>query len=275
MYVVEGKGRTFWAATDGSSTYYMGQLVTCIAAGKANCNGAVVPLAVAAGAFDLTNYQVPLGVVSAINVRNPVYDPTTTLQYITGSQVTQALQLATEKTGAEGMYIKGDPQVLVEITEITPQSVIRSPIYNATYGVAPTVLTASTAMTDGAVTAITTGAADFSAGVLNMTTIYCRTGVNAGMYRVGKATSNTGPSVTTAFPYNGAIGDTFVWVPFKQGFSTVYIAGPGLFLDESQLPVVAGTARFGVFIYKLNLAVAGQEYAEFRFEGDHFCAARA
>jgi mRNA-degrading endonuclease toxin of MazEF toxin-antitoxin module len=275
MHVIEGKGRTFWAATDGSSTYYMGQLVSCIAASKANCNGAVVPLAVAAGAFDLTNYQVPLGVVSAFNVRNPVYDPTTTLQYITGSQVTQALQLATEKTGAEGMYIKGDPQMLVEITEITPQSVIKAPIYNATYGVASTVLTATTAMTDGAVTAITTNAADMSAGVLNMTTIYCRTGVNAGMYRVGKATSNTGPSVTTAFPYNGAIGDTFIWVPMKQGWSTVQIQGPGLFLDSSLAPVVIGTARFGIFIYRLNLAVAGQEYAEFRFEGDHFCAARA
>ena len=275
MHVIEGKGRVFWAPTDGSSTYYMGQLVSCIAASKANCNGAVVPLAVAAGAFDLTNYQVPLGVVSAFNVRTPVYDPTTTLQYVTGSSVTQALQLATEKTGAEGMYIKGDPQVLVEVTEITPQSVIKAPIMSATYGTAPTLLTATTAMTDGAVTAITTNASDMSAGVLNMTTIYCRTGVNAGMYRVGKATSNTGPSVTTAFPYNGAIGDTFVWVPMKQGWSTVQIQGPGLFLDSSLVPVVIGTARFGIFIYRLNLAVAGQEYAEFSFEGDHFCAARA
>jgi hypothetical protein len=273
MQVIEGAGRTFWAATDGSSAYYMGQIVTMIAAGQANTNGTAKPLAVPAGAFDTTNMQIPLGIVGGFNVRYPSYDSTTGLQKQTGV-VTQANQLAVEQCGNEGMYVKGDVQLLVQITEILPHTVIRTPIYNTTYGIAPTVLTATTAMTDGAVTAITTNACDFT-NVLNMGTVYCRTGVNAGIYRVSKDTSTTGPSVTTAFPYNGAIGDTFVRVPFKQGNSTVYIAGPGLFFDCSKGPVAAGTTLFNVICYKVNLQFPSLEYAEFRFGFDHFCYARA
>ena len=44
--IAEGEGRTFWAATDGSSTYYKGQIVSYLAAGAAVINGTVIPLAV-------------------------------------------------------------------------------------------------------------------------------------------------------------------------------------------------------------------------------------
>ena len=274
MQVIEGAGRTYWAATDGSSAYYMGQIVTVIKASAANCNGTAVPLAVPAGAFDNTNMQIPIGIVGGFNVRYPSYDSTTGLQKQTGV-VTQANQLAVEQCCNEGMYVKGDVQLLVQITEILPHTVIRTPIFNTTYGVAPTVLTATTAMTDGAVTAITTNACDFGTPVAQMATIYCRTGVNAGIYRVTKDTSATQPGVTTAFPYNGGIGDTFVRVPFKQGNSTVYIAGPGLFFDCSKSPVAAGTTLFNVICYRVNLQFPNLEYADFRFGFDHFCYARA
>lgn len=269
--VLEGEGRTLWAAADSASTHYVGQLVTYIAAAKAQFNGAVKPLAVPAGAFDLTNYQVIAGIITAINDRNPQYDSTG--QYRAGV-ATQAAQLAIESTGQEGMYAKGDTQKLVQITEILPATVIRGCVCNAALGTAPTLLTATTAMTDGAVTAITTNACDFT-NVLNCGTIYCRTGVNAGLYRVSKDVSTTAASVTTAFPRNGAIGDTFVRVPFKQGHSTIYIAGPGLYVDCSKNPVIAGTDLFGVIVYSMNLSIAGSETVDFRFEADHFCTARA
>ena len=47
--ILEGEGRTFWVAANGSSTYYIGQLVSYIAASKGQTNGTVVPLAVPAG----------------------------------------------------------------------------------------------------------------------------------------------------------------------------------------------------------------------------------
>lgn len=270
--VLEGEGRTFWASADSASTFYVGQLVTYIAASAAQFNGTVKPLAVPAGAFDTTNLQVIAGVVTAINDRIPQYDATYG-QYRAGV-ATQAAQLAIESTGQEGMYVKGDTQKLIQITEILPQTVIRGPIFNATYGVAPTLLTETAAMTDGAVTATATNACDFT-NVLNCGTIYCRTGKNAGIYRISKDTSTTAPSVTTAFPYNGAIGDTFVRVPFKQGHSTIYVAGPGLFVDCSKNPVLAGTALFSAIVYSMDLSIAGMETVDFRFGTDHFSAARA
>ncbi len=274
--VVEGEGRTYWVSADGTSTYYVGQLVTYIAASKAQTYGTVLPLAVPAGAFDTTNYQVIAGVVTGINDRTPTYDSTTGLQYVTGTYQSQAQLLARDWTGAEGhMHAKNDPEVKLQITEILPHTVLRAPIFNASWSVAPTVVTDTGGSdTTGLTTATTTGACDFT-NVAKCGTIYCRTGKNAGIYRVSKDTSTTAPSVGTAFPFDVALGDTFVRVPLKQGASTVYIAGPGLFIDCSKNPVIAGTNLFGVYVYNLNLATAGSEYAEFRFEADHFCLARA
>lgn len=276
--VVEKPGRTYWAASDGSSTYYKGQLVSFVAASKANTNGTVVPLAVAAGAADLTNYQVIAGVVIGFGRRTPQYTTlgSLTVEYEAGV-VTQAAQIAREFTGAEGMYVKADPQVLIQIQEILPETVIRGPIFNAAYGtlVGVSTLTAVGASpADGMVTAATANAAD-AASILNMGTIYCRSGANRGIYRVNKNTSSTAPSVTTAFPYDEVVGDTFVVVPLKQGHSTVVIAGPGMYISSGSAPVAAGTDRFDIFVYKLNLEVAGSEYAEFRFGADHFSTFRA
>ena len=272
--IVEGEGRTYWVAADGSSTYYVGQIVSVIAASAAQTYGTVLPLAVPAGAFDATNLQVPCGIVTAINDRKPTYDSTTGLQTVTGSYLTKAAQAARDWTGAEGMYVKSDPQVLLQITEILPQTIIRGTIFNAAYGTAPTLLTNTGTDTTGGTTAFATNACDFT-NVAKCGTIYCRTGTNAGIYRISKDTSTTAPSVNTAFPNNIAVGDTFVRVPFKQGASTIYIGGPGLYVDCSKNPVIAGTTLFGAFVYNLNLAVSGSEYVDFRFNGDHFNLARA
>ncbi len=274
--VIEGEGRTFWVASDGSSTYYMGQIVSFTPAVAANnTDGAIIPLAIPAGAADTTNMQIPAGVIVGFNRRTPRYTTvgSMSLEYDTGV-VTQADQLARDWTGAEGMYTKGDPQVLIQIAEILPGTILRGPICNAALGTAPTVSTI-TALggTDGMVTADTANTPGFT-NVLAMGTIYCRTGVNAGLYRVNKNTTATAPSVTTAFPYDEAVGDTLVIVPLKQGNSTIYIAGPGLYINSASGPVSAGTTLFNVIVYKLNLAEAGREYAEFRFGGDHFCRYR-
>jgi hypothetical protein len=274
--VLEGEGRTFWAAGDGASTYYKGQIVSFTAASKAQTNGTVLPLAVPAGAGDLTNFQIPAGIVMAFNNRTPL---TTTLgsktvEYGGGTCITKAAQVARDWTGQEGMYSKADPQVLLQITEILPSTMLRGLICNAAYGTAPTVLTNTGTDTTGGTTAFATNACDFT-NVNLCGTIYCRTGTNAGLYRISKDTSTTAPSVNTAFPYNIAVGDTFVRVPLKQGASTIYIGGPGMYIDCSKNPVIAGTDLFSAMVYKLDLSTAGKETADFRFGALHFLQWRA
>ena len=272
--IVENPGRTLWMASDGSSTYYIGQLVSLTAAGGGTeTNGAVVPLAVPAGAADATNMQIPFGVVVAFNNRTPTSNATGDYQIGVVSSANQKLR---DWCGQEGMYAKGDPQLLIQVEEIHQLSVLRGNIYNSTNGTVCKLNTVSASTdADGMISAnVTTDAIPFT-NVALCGTHYFRTGTNAGLYRVSKNTSTTAPTVTTAFPNNVAVGDTLVSVPLKQGNSNIYIAGPGLFIDQSKTPTIAGTTLFNVFVYELNLETAYAETADFRFGGDHFCRFRA
>jgi hypothetical protein len=268
--VVQGAVDEFWCATNGTSAYYVGQLVSFTAASKADTPGTVVPLAVPAGVADTTNFQVIAGVVTGINTRNPVRDATTGLVSET-SVVTQAAQLARDWALNGGMYAIGDPQMLVKVALINQGSLIEGPIYDGAYG---TVCTTTTdtggADTTGYTTAGTQGAVTFTP-VANVCTIYCRSGANAGLYRTTNDTSTTAADVTTAFPYDVVSGDTFVRVPLKQGLSEIYIGGPGLYIDQG----LTATDNFHVICKKLDLAVSGSEKAQFWFTGDHFANMRA
>jgi hypothetical protein len=265
--IVEGPVRTFWAASDGSSTYYKGQIVTFSGASAGDTNGTCLPLAVPVGAADTTNKQLIAGIVVGFNRRNPRYATVGggTFEYDTGV-VTQADQVAREYTGAEGMYRKNDPQVLIQVAAINMLSVIRGPIFNNAYGTAPTLLTNTASDTTGGTSAFATNACSFTP-VASLCTTYCRTGNNAGLYRVSSDTSTTAPANVRAFPYDIGVGDTFVRVPLKQGISYIYISGPGLYINCSATPA---TNYFTVFCTKLNLSVSGWEYAEFRFGRTHF-----
>lgn len=279
--VVEGEGRTLWVAPRGTAqTFYKGQLLSYVAASKANTPGTVVPLAVPAGAADLTNYQVIAGIITGFNRRTPATVATVGSLKLENAAtvVAQADQLSVEKVNNEGMYPKSDQQLLIQMTEILPHTIVRGPIYNAAYGTAHGVSTLLVADVDGMITPVTAGfvANEWGAtAIANAHTLYCRSGANAGIYRVSVNTTATAPAVTTAFPYNAAVGDTFIHAPLKQGHTCVYIGGPGLYIDSSKVPTLAGTTLFSVIVYKLDLSTTGREYAEFRFGGDHFCAFRA
>lgn len=258
--------------TDGSSTYYVGQLVSFTAASKAKTPGGVVPLAVAAGAWDTTNFQVVAGVVIGFNYQTPTYNSSWKANYDTGV-ITQAAQVARTPLLNKGMYSGGDPQVLVDVAIIEPCSLIEGPIYNAAYGTAPTVVTdTGGADTTGYTTAGTTGATDFTPVAYNCT-IYCRSGANAGLYRTTNDTTNTAPDTDIGFPYDVASGDTFVRASLKQGYSLVQINGPGMYIDNA---TSGGTTNyFGVVVEKLDLVTAGAEKALFRFDPVHFSNIRS
>lgn len=271
--VAEDTARTFWASTDGSSTYYIGQLVSYSAAAKAATIGTVVPLAVPAGAFDTTNFQTIAGVVVGFSDRYPTYNATYG-QYGTGV-ITQAEQTTRKSNGiynqGRGMYAPKDPQLLVEIAEILPSTLVKGYICE-TGGTAPTVVTSTAADTTGFTTAGTTNACAFTP-VANTCSIYCRTGTNAGLYRVTGDTSKTAPDASVAFPEDVAVGDTFVRLSLKQGLSLIYISGPGLYIDNT---LSGGTTNyFGAFVYHIDAREAGKEYAVFRFDGCHFSNIRS
>jgi hypothetical protein len=268
--VVQGAVDEFWAATDGTSAYHVGQLVAFTAAGKGDTPGTVVPLAVPAGEADTTNFQVIAGVVTGINTRNPVMDSTTGLVKET-AVVLQASQLARDWALNGGMYAIGDPQMLVKVALISSCTLVEGPIYDGAYG---TVCTTTTdtggADTTGYTTAGTQGAVTFTP-VANICTIYCRSGANAGLYRTTNDVSTTAADVTTAFPYDVVLGDVFVRVPLKQGLSEIYIGGPGLYIDQG----LTATNNFQVIVKDMDLAISGSEKARFWFTGDHFCNERA
>jgi hypothetical protein len=169
------------------------------------------------------------------------------------------------------MYKKGDPQPLVEVAVIGPQTVLKGSIYNGALGtVCATVTDSDGTDTTGYTTAGLTSAAPFTPADM-LHTYYCRTGANAGLYRTGNGTSTTAPDVTVAFPYDVAQGDVFVPVPLKQGYSMPYIAGPGLYFDQGTDAV---TNSYEVIVLELNLEVSGKEHAIFMFSANHFLQSR-
>ena len=276
--VVENAVRTVWCSTDGASVYYKGQLVAITGAAVAYIDGAVAPLPVPAGSSNLTDDTVVFGVVTGDNNKKPIFgvdnpDTTFSLQTITGltTQATQVARITNGYGGAEGMYSKGDPQPLVEVAVIGPQTVLKGDIFNGAHGtVCATVTDQDGTDATGYTTAGLTDAAPFTPADM-LHTYYCRAGTNAGLYRTGVGTSTTAPDVQTAFPYNVALGDEFVPVPLCQGYSMPYISGPGLYFDQGTDAV---TNSYEIIVLELNLEVSGREHAIFMFSANHFLQSR-
>ena len=254
--------------TVGATSLSIGQLVGC----KDGTFNGVAPLAIAAGAFDLTNENFIVGVVVGTNnypmteLFNATYG-----QYI-ASVASAADQKAIMKMGVEGMHPKGDPQPMVQVAMIGPGTFLEAPIYNATYGVATTLLTATAVTALGV--GMTTNAADV-ATIANLSTTYCRTGANAGIYRVNKTAHATVHTYDTAFPYELAIGDTFVMVNLRQGVCHTQINATsgylGMCIDNA---AALTTDYYGIIVKELNLKEAGKEKVIFKFAADHFLGPR-
>ena len=153
---------------------------------------------------------------------------------------------------------------------ITPETVIKGPLYNAAQGTAPTLLTVTTGV--GAGTSAVTNATDV-AGVDNFATVYFRSGANAGAYRVTSDTSTTALAWDKPTTAGVAIGDTAVRVPLRPfGPTYAQFDSESMYIDVSATPA---TDYFVLDILKLDLSVAGKEHAYFKFNADHFSLLRA
>lgn len=264
--VMDGSPRTYWAdmdTTTGPDTLYHGQLVQSTGDG-------VGPLAVAAGVGDTTNKQVIKGVVVGDNNDVKVWSSTYNANYIT-SVTTQAAQVAREVLGVEGKTPKGDKACKVQIAEITAQTVLRAPIFGSAtvHGTALSTLTETTGSATGAT--ITTNATQFTTPVADLTSIYCATGANAGIYRITDDTSATVATVDVAFPYDVAIGDTFTRTAIRTtGLSYVNInttTAVGLWLDGTVNPA---THYYIIDVLDLDLSNRAGATVTFRFAPCHF-----
>ena len=258
-----------WFPVDYNAvTLYEGQLVTwCFADSGQGLKAYNV-----AGAADTTADQGPLGVVVGFNNRTPVFDATYKANY--GLSVsTQAAQLAREWAMAEGMWSKGDPALLAQVAILDPTSIIKGRIFDTTYGTAPDVVTNTTASTDGST--ITTAAVDHTYPAYNAMW-YCRSGANMGLYRASYSASTTSHTFYLTWPYDIAVGDTFVPVAITLGTSKACFDSVGTYIEQwgNDHATSYTTNYLWLDVFELNLAEAGNEYAIFRINPYQFLPER-
>ncbi len=247
-----GRG-TAWYPIDAAATLYHGQLV------ESRGDGVGI-IGVPAGAFDATDTTNVLGIVVGDNNATPVYSSSYKVNGIAGV-LTQAAQVARDWTGVEGrMYPKNDPQSLVEVALVGPETIITGSVRLGGLTTNLTLLTVTTASTNG-LTSMVTNACGFTP-VADICTMYCRTGANAGLYRITKDTSATNPTNDLAWPQDVSVGDTLVRVPMRFGMSYIYIDSLAMYVDASATP---GTDYYGVNVVDMDLSVAGEEQIWFRF----------
>ncbi len=250
---------TAWYPIDSTSILYHGQIV------ESRGDGVGI-IGIPNGAFDTDGNTNVLGIVVGDNNATPVYDSTYKVNKITGV-LTQTNQLARSWTGVEGhMYPKNDPQALVEIALVGPETVIEGPIRKGGINTNITLLTVTTASTDG-LTSMVTNACDF-VPVGDMETMYCRTGANAGLYRITtNVTTKTTVTNSVAWPQDVAVDDTLVRVPARHGMSYIYIDSLAMYIDATK---PAGTDYYGVNVVDMDLSTAGEEKLWFTFSPIHF-----
>lgn len=250
-----------WVPVTGTDELFVGSLVQWAGEG-------VSLLGVANGAADATDDSIVAGLVLATSndIDNKAFEDGTTVSGFAGEEITGVTSQANlnnrQNFGQTGMYVKGEKMALVQIARLYPDTRIRGRFYNAAYGTAPTVLTSTNTSADGL--GITTNATDV-AGVADQSTIYCRTGANAGLYRVTDDTSTTVHTWDIAMMQDIAQGDTFIKVFGKQGFGRLQFDAQSLYINTA----ATTSAYWTVFIDKINLKTAGEEFCEFTFGLQH------
>ena len=269
MEVVHGSPQMIWCTIKPTVTIYTGSLV-CI--DLSGLDEGVIVRGQADGAADTTNKDCPLGVVVGNNLRKPLWDDTYKASYITEGAAAAPHTSTTEFVNMGGAYSKNEKRGMVQVAVITPHTVLRAPIYNNAVGTAPTLLTVTTGSADGL--SCTTNATQ-NTPVADLDTIYFRTGANAGLYRITDDTSTTVRTWDVATNNDVAVGDTAVNVPVRHcGFSYVRF-GDDTVCSYLNCSETAATDYDVINVMRLDLEVAGQEYVEFSFGGDHFDLLRA
>lgn len=233
---------------------------------KWGTNGGVAMAATASGALDTTGEAKLAGIITGVNDKNQTISSTLNVPQITAitDDAAQSVQTGRDWFGQEGMFSKGDPQPLVQVALIDATTRIKVPVYNAAFGEPLIVQTVTTGSADGL--SFTANASEQS-GVADLATSYCRTGANAGLYRVSDDTSPTALTFDFAWPQDVAIGDTFVRIAGCLGYCTIQTDAEGTWWDTN---VVSTSNGWAVYIEHIDLREAGKEHVILRFAPKHF-----
>ena len=266
--IVYSPQRPVWVPVDTTDTLAHGMLVYYGKATPANTGGVKV-MPAAAGICDNTNHLVPFGVVIGDNNATPKYSTLSTalcsVQTITGVN-TAADQIARDWRLTEGMYSKGDPQAMVQVARITPETVLKG-YFKGSATVSTTALSTLTLASSAATTGFVTNSAQFTPVAENHT-LYCVSGNNAGLYRVGTSTDPATWAFTREWPYTPAVGDTFKAVNVRQGYCRMNVDTTyGLWIDNT---AALTTHYYAICVHKISLATDGAEFAEFSFSNEMF-----
>lgn len=267
--VVSGSPDRIWVPIKPSATIYMGSIV-CV--DQSALDEGVIVRGQADGAADTTNLDRPYGVAIGHNLISPVFSPTYLAEYITDEGVTGVRTSTTKYRAIPGPY-PFEGIAMVEVALITPSTRLRAPIRNNAIGTAITELTSTTGNANGLT--VTTGACDFTP-VANLCAIYCRSGQNAGQYRITDDVSTTVAAWDVEMLKTTATtGEKYVRVPCRtHGVSYVRFGDDTVcsYLNASETPA---TNYDIIHVVKLDLTDSGGEYVEFYFDSDHFSTARA
>lgn len=265
-----GSPQTIWAPIKPGATVYVGSLVSI---DQSALDEGFVVRPTGVGVSNTTNKDRPFGVCIGTNRRTPVYSATYQAEYITDAGATGIRTDTTEYIMPEGPWSAGEGRAMIKIAVITPSTILRMPIRNNAIGTAISTLTSTAGNANGLT--VTTGACDFTP-VANLCSIYARTGVNAGTYRITDDTSTTVATWDVHMKNTTATaGDTYVRVPLRTNGVSYVTIGDGTvasFIDASVSPA---TNYDIIHVLNLNLAEAGGEYVDFMFDADAFCTNRA
>lgn len=268
--ILEGCVQTVWMPIKPAATVYTGSLVSI---DQSALDEGVLVRPKGVGVSNTTNKDRPLGVVLGNNLRSPVFSSTYEATYITDEGVTGIRSSTTEYVNVEGVWPKGGKQAMVQVGIIGPGTLLRAPIRNAAIGTAITELTSTAGNANGLT--VTTDACDFTP-VADLCSIYARSGVNAGQYRV---TDDTSTTVATwdreMLNTTAGTGEKYVRVPVRtNGVSYVTIGDSTVasFIDAAVSPV---TNYDIIHVVRLDLSEAGREFCDFFFDADAFCTNRA
>jgi hypothetical protein len=280
--VVNDAPKTIWMPVAVGATLYVGQLVKCINEG-ATCifkglgsEGATNRVLAAGIDFDGNSSAINntiFGVVIGTNAKTPVFDATFNTERIAYASPYAAAVGTETYVGAEGPWSRGDNIAMVKVAIITPDTVLRSPLYSssATFGTAPTVLTVTGSSANGM-----THAASGSTNLAGHGTVYFRSGPPAGQYRMCDINNSTCTTwdipLTLATSGTSYVGATFVHVALRMvgpalcNTATTGATAGGLWIDSAYN---CSTDNFGILVHRMDLSNAGQEYVEFSFSPQH------
>lgn len=269
--VVYSPLQPIWVPVDTTDTLAQGMLLYYGKRVNANTGGVKV-LAAASGNCNLTNGTSPWGVVVGDNNATPVYSTLSTalvkVPTITGVD-TAAAQLARDWRLAEGgMYSKGDPQPMVQVVRITPETVLKG-YFRGSATVGTTNITETTAASGLSTTGATATATFGFTAVADNATLCYTSGANMGIYRVRTDTGTTITTNTRAFPYTPVAGDKMKSVNVRQGICRMNLDTTyGLWIDNT---AALSSDHYQINVLDINLmAEAGNESCTFQFAIDNF-----